>query len=665
MSSHCSPSQTVEPATPPALTVALAGNPNAGKTSLFNRLTRLRAKVGNYPGVTVEKVTGRLRTPRGREVEVIDLPGSYSLAARSPEEQVALDVILGTVPGTRAPDVIVAVVDASNLERNLYMVEQMREMGVPMIVALNMVDVAERRRVRIAADVMSRMLGVPVVPTNARSGLGIDTLIQTFESIPVPDVRTKVKEPKADANLIAERYQRIEALCAEVVAREEANVETTSDKIDRVVTHRFAGPVVFLALMLVVFISIFSWATPAMDLIDAGIGLISAGVSAVLPAGIVRDLLVGGVIAGVGNVIIFLPQIVILFVFLAVLEDSGYMARAAFIMDRMMRGIGLSGRSFIPLLGSFACAIPGIMATRTIPSQRERLATILVAPFMSCSARLPVYALVTAAFFPNPIRAGIVVFSMYMLGIAAAVVTAFIIKRLVFRTRADPFLMELPPYRTPTLRNVWAMVRGRSAAFLRRAGTVILAITIVLWFLMNFPRNAEIEASFDTRIAAARAGGASEDALLQLALDQNSAMLRASYAGKLGHVIEPVVKPLGFDWKIGIGLIASFAAREVLVSTLGVVYSIDEEVAGETPGSVSEAMRADTWPDGSPIFTPLVGISILVFFVLAMQCMSTLAVAKRETNGWTWPMIMLVYMTGLAYLASLATYQVGRLLGFG
>jgi ferrous iron transport protein B len=305
------------------------------------------------------------------------------------------------------------------------------------------------------------------------------------------------------------------------------------------------------------------------------------------------------------------------------------------------------------------------MATRTIPSQRERLATILVAPFMSCSARLPVYALVTAAFFPNPIRAGIVVFSMYMLGIAAAVVTAFIIKRLVFRTRADPFLMELPPYRTPTLRNVWAMVRGRSAAFLRRAGTVILAITIVLWFLMNFPRNAEIEASFDTRIAAARAGGASEDALLQLALDQNSAMLRASYAGKLGHVIEPVVKPLGFDWKIGIGLIASFAAREVLVSTLGVVYSIDEEVAGETPGSVSEAMRADTWPDGSPIFTPLVGISILVFFVLAMQCMSTLAVAKRETNGWTWPMIMLVYMTGLAYLASLATYQVGRLLGFG
>jgi ferrous iron transport protein B len=343
------------------------------------------------------------------------------------------------------------------------------------------------------------------------------------------------------------------------------------------------------------------------------------------------------------------------------------MARAAFLMDRMKRSIGLSGRSFIPLLGSFACAIPGIMATRTIRSNQDRMTTIFVAPFMSCSARLPVYALVTAAFFPNPVRAGIVVFSMYMLGIAAAVLTAFLIKRVIYKSKPEPFLMELPPYRRPTLGSIWFMVKGRTKSFLQRAGTVILVITIALWVLMSFPKDPSIAAQFDARRAAVQTeGGANvDDRLAVLAVEENSAALQHSYAGRLGHVIEPVVKPLGFDWKIGVGLIASFAAREVLVSTMGVVYSIDAEVAGEDPLSVAEAMRLDTWPDGRPIFTPLVGISILVFFVLAMQCMSTLAVVYRETNGWKWPLIQLAYMTGLAYLASLVVYQVGSALGFG
>jgi ferrous iron transport protein B len=649
------------------LTVALAGNPNAGKTSLFNRLTRLRAKVGNYPGVTVEKVTGRLVTASGREVTLIDLPGAYSLSPHSPEEQVAQEVILGRIDGLAAPDLLIVVVDASNLERNLYLVEQMREMGLGLIVALNMIDVAEDRGVVISAEAMADTLGVPVVPMNARSGRGVDALRDVIDRMAPPAKGVAITLPDPSAERIAERYRRIEALCAEVVSGPEVRRDTRSDRIDRVLTHRVAGPVIFLSLMLLIFVSIFWWAAPAMELIESGVGLASAGVAATVPVGLVRELLVDGVIAGVGNVVVFLPQIAILFVFLAILEDSGYMARAAFIMDRMMRAIGLSGRSFIPLLGSFACAIPGVMATRTIPSPRDRLATILVAPLMSCSARLPIYALVTAAFFPHPLAAGLVVFSMYMLGLVAAVATAFLVKRVIFRAQAEPFLMELPPYRLPTLLNVWSMVSRRVMAFLRRAGTVILAATVVLWLLMNFPRHPEIGAEFDARRAAlmAQDGEVPDARLLQLAVDQNSAELRASFAGRMGRVIEPVVEPLGFDWKIGVGLVASFAAREVIVSTLGVVYSIGEDVAGDSPATVAEAMRADRWPDGRPLFTPLVGISILVFFVLSLQCVSTIAVVHRETNSWRWPLIQFGYMLTLAYLGALAVQQGGRMLGLG
>lgn len=663
--SHCHDS--VDAASQRAgLRIALAGNPNAGKTTLFNRLTRLRAKVGNYPGVTVERISGTLRTPSGRAIAVIDLPGTYSLTAHSPEEQVALDVLAGKVAGEPPPHIVVVVADASNLERNLYLVEQVREMGVPMAVALNMIDLAETRGMAIDAPVMSRMIGVPVFPMDARTGRGVDALVHWLETA-APEVPERVALPSPDPAAIPDRYRRIEALCAEVVSRPEVRPETRSDGIDRVLTHRVAGPVAFLALMVLVFISIFLWAEPLMGLVEAGVGLLAAGAASLLPAGGLRDLIVDGVIAGVGNVVVFVPQIAILFVFLALMEDSGYMARAAFIMDRMMRGAGLSGRSFIPLLGSFACAIPGIMATRTIPGQRDRLATILVAPFMSCSARLPIYVLVTGAFFPHPLTAGLVVFSMYLLGIAAAVGTAFLIKRVLFRSEPEPFLMELPPYRVPVLRNVVNTVWLRVKSFLWRAGTVILVISVVLWFLMTFPRSPEIAAEFAARRAAAAAGGGAEAeaALSRLALEENNATLRASYAGRLGHIIEPVVRPLGFGWKIGIGLIASFAAREVLVSTMGIVYSIDEGAAEDTPQTVSEAMRADTWPDGSPLFTPLVGVSILVFFVLALQCMSTIAVVRRETNSWKWPLIQFAYMTTLAYVASLIVYQGGRMLGWG
>lgn len=676
------------------LVIALAGNPNAGKTTLFNRLTRSRAKVANYPGVTVERVMGRFRTPSGREVEAIDLPGTYSLAAQSPEEKVALDVIAGRVRGTPAPHLVVAVIDASNLERNLYLVEQLREMGVGLVVALNMIDVAEAQGLQIDVPVLASLLGVPVLAMDARSGRGVPALIEYLDRVALspPSRETGqggaglagagVNLPNPDPRLIAERYRRIEAVCAEAVSRPTERRRSASDRLDQVLTHRVAGPLIFLASMALIFVSIFWWAAPLMDGVEAAVGALTALVTLALPPGLVRDALTDGVIAGVGNVVVFVPQIAILFFFLALIEDSGYMARAAFIMDRMMKGIGLSGRSFIPLLGSFACAIPGIMATRTIANPRDRLATILVAPFMSCSARLPIYVLVTAAFFPSPWLAGLVVFAMYLLGIAAAVGTAFLFKRVIFRTEPEVFVMELPPYRWPTLRNVWVTVKLRVVAFLRRAGTIILAITVALWFLMNFPQRPDIEADFAARRDALVAENSSlpfrergsggerampeelEARLLRLAVQERSALLQASYAGQLGRLLEPVVKPLGFDWKIGIGLIGSFAAREVLVSTLGVVYSLDEEIAGDQPATVAEAMRADRWPDGSPIFTPLVGFSIMVFFVLAMMCMSTLAVVRRETNSWRWPLFMFTYMTGLAYLAALAVYQGGRLLGF-
>lgn len=655
----------------PPLVIALAGNPNAGKTTLFNRLTGGRAKVGNYPGVTVEKITGKFTTSGGRRVHAIDLPGTYSLSARSLEEQIALDVIHGNLDGMEAPQLIIVVVDSSNLERNLYLVEQLREIGAPIVVALNMIDVARQRGISISTDMMSAMLRVPVIPMSARSGEGVDALLDHIDSIVDEPVRPELKTLEdGGVALITERYRRIEAVCAEAVSRPQESVETLSDRADMVLTHRIFGPLFFIGLMAFIFVSIFSWASPLMDLIDSGVGLLSSGVEALLPDGFFRALLTEGIIAGVGNVVIFLPQIAILFIFLAILDDSGYMSRAAFIMDRIMRKMGLSGQSFIPLLGSFACAVPGIMASRTIASRRDRMATIFVAPFMSCSARLPIYVMVTAAFFPRPLTAGLVILSMYLLGIVAAIITAFIVGRLFFKAGPEPFLMELPPYRMPTVRNVWFSVSTRCWDFLKRAGSIILIFTVILWVMMQFPKPpqetiAGYEAQRETLMARQEAGEHVDQELTAVILEENNAYLSHSIAGRLGHLIEPIVKPLGYDWKIGVGIIASFSAREVLVSTLGVIYSVGEDEALEEPLSVADAMKADTWPDGSPIFTPLVGISILVFFVLALQCMSTIAVAKREMGSWKWAALQFGYMTGLAYVAAMVVYQGGRLLGLG
>jgi ferrous iron transport protein B len=692
------------------LRIALAGNPNCGKTTLFNALTGLRLKVGNYPGVTVERREGRMATSNGTHVSLLDLPGTYSLSARSVDEQVARDVVLGRVAGTKKPDVLVVVVDASNLERNLYLASQLLDLHVPLILTCNMMDVARARDIKVDLDELSRRLGVPVVGTVGNRAEGIPKLKQAIMDGPKrptdrlwtppvelqpevaalakvlieartvaedesegmailllgsPDeeelgetvthlpeaVRRQVREAKErlavagvddPAALLTEsRYAFIADLVDAVVTRTAQSDLTVSDKIDRVLTHKVFGLGFFAAIMFVMFLSIFSWADPLMGGIETGQTWVQDTVRNVLPEGAFRDLILDGAIAGVGAVVIFFPQICILFLFIALLEDTGYMARAAFIMDRLMSKVGLHGKSFIPLLSSFACAIPGIMAARTIENRRDRFATILVAPLMSCSARLPVYTVLIAAIFGANawLKAGIM-FSMYMLGIVAALVMATLFKKTLLKGPTPAFIMELPPYRMPRAGAILRTMWDRSKLFLTRAGTTILALSIVLWALAYFPR-AEVAAD-----------------------GQVGDQLHGSYLGQAGHWIEPVVKPLGYDWKIGIGLIASFAAREVFVSTMGVVYNVGDE-ADETSEPLRQQIAGATWPDGSTVYTPLVGIGLMVFYVLACQCVSTIAVVRRETNSWRWPIFMVAYMTGLAYGAALLVYQVGTALGLG
>jgi ferrous iron transport protein B len=714
--------------------VALAGNPNSGKTTLFNALTGLRQKVANYPGVTVDKKEGGLRLA-GREIVVLDLPGAYSLAARSPDEAVARDVLLGRRVDTPSPDLVLVVVDASNLERNLYLALQIADLGIPTVIVLNMMDVAERHGLRVDPAALSRELGLPVVPAVASRGRGLPEIHRLLregvapspaprrDPLP-PDAEEAIEElaralgsgvretleasergngapqhqpgsshddffhkpdpfglaaarVRAAALLVLEeapaelemarrveaarrrfkalgmnptdalveaRYAWIGSVCRRVVTTGDAG-PTLTERVDRILTHRFWGLLIFLALMALVFQSIMSWATAPMDLIDAAVTGLKGLVQAHMPAGDLRDLVTDGVLAGVGGVLIFLPQIAILFLFIGLLEDSGYMARAAFMMDRVMRGVGLHGRSFIPLLSSFACAIPGIMATRTIENRKDRLVTILVAPLMSCSARLPVYALMIAAFIPARRVWGIftlpalTLLALYVLGFLAAMGMAWLFKRTLLKAETPTFMMELPPYRSPSLKGVGLFVWSQARMFMRRAGTVILAISIVLWALTTYPKRPNAEPG---------------------------EQLRYSFAGQVGRALEPLIRPLGFDWKIGIGLIGATAAREVFVSTLATVYSVgadDEEAAAQ---SLRDQIRKDVDPrTGHPVWTPLVGVSLLVYFVLALQCMSTIAVVRRETNGWRWPLFQLAYLTGLAYMASLIVYQTGRALGWG
>ena len=683
--------------------IAIAGNPNCGKSTIFNALTGLRQKVGNYPGVTVEKKTGRFFGSHGEAMELLDLPGSYSLQVRSPDEAVARDVLLGRLPGTPRPDAIICVVDASNLERNLYLVAQMLELQIPVVVALNMVDVAEKNGLVIDLMALREKLGVPVIPMVATKGVGFIELRQALSRTPLPNppncaqmpivleletvalakqlpVAAEVARGEAlllltlheqaidelvhhDRAIIAAtktaqerlrtagidptsapveaRYQWIGQVCSAALHRGGLlHAANHSDRLDAWLTHRVWGWVAFLAMMTLMFFCIFTVAAYPMDWIDAGIGALGKWVGDLLPESDLRSLITDGVIAGVGGVVIFLPQILILFFFLGILEDTGYMARAAFIMDRLMSKVGLHGKSFIPMLSSFACAIPGIMATRTIENRKDRLVTILVAPLMSCSARLPVYALMIAVLIPmaSPLEKAGIMLSMYLLGIFAAFAMAWLFKKTLLRGETPMLLLEMPPYRMPAWRTVLLRMWERGLLFLRRAGTVILALSILLWALATYPKPSNPDTPASEAIA-------------------------HSFAGKMGHAIEPLIAPLGYDWKIGIGLIASFAAREVFVGTMSIVYAVesgDEEDI--TP--LRDVMIGETHENGTPVFTPLVCIGLMVFYVLAMQCISTVAIVRRETNSWRWPLFQIAYMTGLAWLAAFVVYQGGQLFGW-
>ncbi len=723
------------PATAPPC-VALTGNPNCGKTTIFNALTGLRAKVGNYAGVTVERKEGRLiGNPANRDIRILDLPGTYSLSPNSIDEQISRDVLLNRLPELPPPDLIVIVVDASNLQRNLYYATQVIELGHRTLIALNMVDVAESNGHAIDTAKLSAALGVPVLPVIASNGQGIpelrariiaeldnaaETRPQLFCQLPglfrieatglanllAETFRDRQIQATAEALLLLsnekalassrEHYpQKIQDAVAAARKRLDAhNVdwrsapiewryakiaeiqqaattelappgETFSDRLDRIVTHKTWGTLLFIAIMLLMFQSIFTFAHIPMDALQSAVDWLGGKVGHAIPPGDLNSLIVGGVIAGVGAVIVFLPQILLLFMFIGFLEDTGYMARAAFLMDRLMSKVGLHGKSFIPMLSSFACAIPGIMATRTIESRKDRLVTILVAPLMSCSARLPVYTLLIAACVPNVTVLGFIKLSaltmlaMYLLGITVALLMAWLFKKTLLRGDPPMLIMELPPYKRPLLRVVSRHMWERSKLFLRRAGTVILGINILLWFLATYPRSAAVEKDFAARRAAVAPAQTAE-------LDKQEAgeKLRHSFAGMAGRAIEPVIAPLGFDWKMGIGIVASFAAREVFVSTMSTVYNVGEADTQNGTKALAETMRAQRRTDGSPIYTPLTAVTLMVFYVFAMQCVSTVAVVRRETNSWKWPLFQWFYMGVLAWGLAFLTYHGGHWLGY-
>lgn len=697
--------------TPPAPVVLVAGNPNSGKSTLFNALTGSRARVANYPGVTVDRTSAPFSSADGRQFEIIDLPGTYSLSGRSREEQIAVDALLGR--GMPAPQAVVVVVDAVALGRALYLVIEILATGVPVVIALNMSDEAERDGMAIDTARLQAMTGAEVVRTVATRGAGMSELASAIgraaatapseapfldrpealnvdiaeleavilsehdldrpgaarawatwlllslddkaadDLVGVPPrlraVALAIRERAAaagrnvDLEIISASYRRVDTIVDAVVRRVSDTRRGLTDRLDSVLTHRFAGGAVFAAVMMVVFQALFSWSEPAIAFIESLVADAQGLVTSAMPPGPLTDLFVDGVIAGVGNVVVFVPQIGLLFLFIGVLEDSGYLARVAFVIDRLMRSVGLHGRAFVPMLSGFSCAVPAVMATRTIESRTDRLLTMLVLPLMSCSARLPVYVLVTATVFAPGARVGVlsagavVLFAMYMLSVVAALTAAAVLRRTVLKGPGATLVLELPPYRLPAVRvlifNVWQRVRS----FLIDAGTLILALTIVLWALLSYPK------------APAGAGPGDE--------------LRLSFAGRLGHTIEPAIAPLGFDWRIGVGIVGAFAAREVFVSTLGIVFDIEE--ASETDESLRDALRKATWPNGNRLMTPLAGVSLMVFFVLACQCMSTIAVVRRESGTWRWPIFMFAYMTALAYGASLVVYQVGSRLGLG
>ena len=651
---------------------ALVGNPNCGKTTVFNALTGLRQKVANYPGVTVEKKVGECFSQHGKLLRVIDLPGAYSLNARSPDEAVLRDVLLGRRDDTPRPDAVICVVDAANLERNLYLVTQVLELGLPTIVVLNMMDVAEGKQWRLNVPALAERLGVPVIPMQATAGKGLvelkiamsraDLPAAKWHSAPLPEeVRAELAATRdvlarsgavhrdatlleplyllsdhdpshygiADADfsqivqhrdalersfpgwedrLVNDRYAVVEELCKGVLRRPENDPETLTDRLDRFFLHPVFGFASFLVVMTVLFYLVFSVAEGPMGWIEGVFSSLASAVSGSMAEGDLRSLITEGAIPGVAGVLVFLPQILILFFFIGLMEDTGYMARIAFIMDWLMSKVGLNGKSFLPLLSSYACAVPGIMATRTIASPKDRLITILVAPLASCSARLPVYTLLIAAMMPSDqvsalVKAGLMI-SMYALGTGGAFFFAWLFNRTLMRGASSPMILEMPEYKLPALRTVLLHVWERAWLFVRRAGSVILGISILIWAASTYPKSDSPDPSV---------------------------RLENSIAGRAGHFIEPVIKPLGYDWKIGIGLIGSFAAREVFNSTMSVIYAVESEDDDIQP--LRDSLRDERWDDGRPVYTPLVCMSLMIFYVFAMQCVSTIAIVRRETNS--------------------------------
>ncbi|MGB1126900.1 MAG: ferrous iron transport protein B [Opitutales bacterium] len=708
----------------PNTRIALIGNPNTGKSSLFNALTGLKQRVGNYSGVTVEKKTGEWSLADGKTVELVDLPGTYSLSAKSLDERIAVDVLTGHMTGQPAPDLVIIVVDVEHLQRNLFLASQASELHVPMVIALNCWDVAERKGLQIDCKLLEQRLGVPVVPTVANRRRGADELgkavAQALRTRPMmvkpawPEavqeslkdlhrhfvlkqgealeegellrilfdrgsaVCERLKTPAAEHEPVIKaareklrsggynpdaaesllRFRFLNPLLMDIIERQAAlKQRSTSESIDQLLLHRFWGLGIFIGMMYVVFQSVYSWAGPFMDLIEGvtgGLQALAAGALKATP--MLQSLVVDGVIGGVGAFVVFLPQILILFLFIALLEESGYMARAAFLMDKLFQWCGLNGKSFVPLLSSYACAIPGIMATRTIHDPKARMITILIAPLMSCSARLPVYLLLIGAFVEplyGPAVAGATLFAMHFVGAFLAAPLAWLLNKTLNQGRGpEPFVMELPPYRVPRIKSLlWRMYES-GKDFVVRAGTIIFAMTVIIWALLYFPRPAEIEAQVASRYATA-----SEAAIAQ---EVDAAYLEQSYMGRIGKFMQPLFAPAGYDWKITVGVLASFPAREVIISTLGITYALGGEV-DEASNDLREAFQKAKWESGpragEPVFNLAVALSIMVFFALCMQCGATVAVIAKELN-WTWALASFFGLTAIAWVAAVLTYQI-------
>ena len=723
--------------------IALAGNPNTGKTSLFNSLTDDHQRVGNYPGITVDRHSGHFELPKAGEVEVLDIPGNYSLSARSAEEQIAIGALSG-LPPYLAPDVVVLVVDASQLARNLYLALQVIELEQPAVVALNMVDMLDGEGREVSPHALEQALGVPVVAINAREGDGLEDLKAALDrvlaqpkkgtpgarwahddpllqadlqavqrSLPEPwkdgrphreealaawallslgdddelqrvpdDLRAAVAHRRRlaagsgrdiDEQLISARYEWIDKHVA-AATRHPNRSSAWSERADALLLHPVVGFAALIFIMGFLFQTLFSWSGPLIDWIDSGFGGVSAWIVTVMPEGTLRSFLTEGLIAGTGSVLVFFPQIMLLFALLGLMEDSGYMSRVAFLMDRIMRTVGLHGRAFIPMLSGYACAIPAVMATRTMERRRDRLLTMMVVPLMSCAARLPVYTLIIGALFPTGGDTGwidvqgLLLVGMYLFSTIIALVAAGVLSRTLIKGPNVPLILELPPYRLPQAKVVGRMVFQKGRVFVTEAGTVILACTVGLWLLSDYPGLSDAHAQpLDARLAALEQAeldpATRAVATTEIQRERGALQREHSWAGKLGRTIEPAIAPLGFDWKIGVGLIGSLAAREVFVATMAVVYGAGEG-EGATVSTLRKKMREERRSDGAPVYTPLVGLSLLVFFALACQCLSTVAVVKRETGTWRWPLFMLGYMTALAWLASFAVYQGGMALGY-